>query len=514
MQEIYITLPVGTIIRDRYVIEDLLGKGGFGAVYLVRDLRVRQNIFALKELHDPSKQERDRFTFEGEVLKRLDHPALPRIYRVFNDDNNGRAYILMDYIEGTNLDRLRHLQPEKHFSQPQVFSFMAPIIDAVSYLHHQHPPIIHRDIKPANIIAPKEGNGTVLVDFGIAKEYDPESTTTAVRRCSPGYGAPEQYSSGTNIRTDVYGLGATIYTLLTGVVPTDAFYRMTQLGSKNSDPLEPVNQVLPSLPASTAEAIQRSMALNSDERFPSVEQFWQALTSRHGDREARPAGDGLPLILMPPATVHASTTVANYPAAPKRPRRRTWLLLLPLLAILLVGIGIAAGLLASAVNHPAANSATPTTVLATPRPSPTSQPTVTPASPTTQPTTRPNPAPPTYPNVAGQYNGTIQNTTAGSTANMTLSVRQHGGAINGSFTVTFPLLGSGPFTGSISTNKHIQFTVRSSQVPAPLLFQGTIQSNGSMKGSYCSLDQAGQCNPAAGGAGNWTVSRPSSPSGS
>ncbi|HET8851167.1 MAG TPA: serine/threonine-protein kinase, partial [Ktedonobacteraceae bacterium] len=273
------TLPIGTIIRERYIVVGLLGKGGFGAVYLVRDLRVRQNLFALKELHDPSKQERDRFTFEGEVLKRLDHTALPHIYRTFNDDKNGRAYILMDYIEGINLERLRQQQPEKRLPLPQVLSLMAPIIDAVSYLHHQHPPIIHRDVKPANIIAPKTGDGTVLVDFGIAKEYDPDSTTTAIRHCSPGYGAPEQYSIGTDTRTDIYGLGATIYALLTGMVPADAFYRMTQMGNKSIDPLEPVKQSVPSIPAPVAEAIQRAMALGRDDRFPTVEEFWQALNA-------------------------------------------------------------------------------------------------------------------------------------------------------------------------------------------------------------------------------------------
>src|SRR5205085_12408440 len=142
-----------------------------------------------------------------------------------------------------------------------------PIMSAVGYLHQQHPPIIHRDIKPANIIVPNSGAETMLVDFGIAKEYDPDSTTTAVRHASPGYGAPEQYGIGTNTRTDIYGLGATIYALLTGVVPADAFYRTTKVGSKGIDPLEEINKLAPNIPLHIASAIHRAMSIDSNERF-------------------------------------------------------------------------------------------------------------------------------------------------------------------------------------------------------------------------------------------------------
>ena len=139
--------------------------------------------------------------------------------------------MLMDYVEGSNLEVLRRQQSNKRFSVQQVLSIMAPIMNAVSYLHNQKLPIIHRDIKPSNIIVPPSRNEAVLVDFGIAKEFDPDSTTTSERHASPGYAAPEQYGTGTNTRTDIYGLGATMYTLLTGVVPADAFFRTTILGS-------------------------------------------------------------------------------------------------------------------------------------------------------------------------------------------------------------------------------------------------------------------------------------------
>lgn len=98
-----------------------------------------------------------------------------------------------------------------------------------------------------------------------------------MRHCSPGYGAPEHYARGTNTRTDIYGLAATFYTLLTGCVPIDALYRMTQLGSKHEDPLQPVNVLMPEIPQHVADAIERAMAINSNDRFATIEEFWQAL---------------------------------------------------------------------------------------------------------------------------------------------------------------------------------------------------------------------------------------------
>ena len=96
MQEVQAILPLGSFVGDRYVVEDWLGKGGFGAVYLVRDLRVKHNLFALKEVIDPNRKERSRFLFEAELLKRLDHHALARVSRVFAADTPSRAYMLMD----------------------------------------------------------------------------------------------------------------------------------------------------------------------------------------------------------------------------------------------------------------------------------------------------------------------------------------------------------------------------------------------------------------------------------
>ena len=539
MQDVHARLPIGTVIGDRYNVIALLGKGGFGAVYLVRDQRVRGNLFALKEMIDTSKQERARFAFECELLKRLDHPALPRVYHSFEDQKSNRSYMLMDYIEGPNLETLRQKQPQKRFPLEQVLSMMAPIVEAVSYLHQQLPPIIHRDIKPANIIVPSSGDQTVLVDFGIAKEFDPDSTTTIVRRCSPGYGAPEQYDRGTNTRTDIYGLGATVYTLLTGSVPDDAFYRMMNVGSGNGDPLEPAKQRNTSIPDHVSTAIQRAMSINIEERFPTAAQFWQALHASPSQRNTP-----IPLVLPPASSVNESTdpahvipamdatsaaplaankmahnTITSLTTQTQRTREhitksRPLPILLAILALVLA-IALVAAYWPTIAGHQA-NTTTPTPATqhrAAPTAKPTPASTATHVHPTPTPTAAATgtvvPSP--YPKVAGTHNGTVHNTNSGQNANLTLALTQNQGNISGNVTITAPLTGGGPITsGFVQKNNYIQFTVQGYNGNAPLLFMGNVQSSGGMSGTYCSIDQSGHCNTSVGGQGTWSVGAVSS----
>jgi eukaryotic-like serine/threonine-protein kinase len=528
VQELQATLPIGTVVGNRYIVEDLLGKGGFGAVYLVKDQRVKGNLFALKEVIDSDKKERLRFAFEGDVLNRLDHAALPRVYRAFEDDKRNRAYMLMDYIAGPNLETLRQQQPDHRFSLAQSLRMMAPIFDAVSFLHGQTPPIIHRDIKPSNIIVPTADDSTVLVDFGIAKEYNPDSTTTAIRRCSPGYGAPEQYAMGTNTRTDIYGLGATLYALLTGLVPEDAFYRMTQMSNGNVDPLEPVNHIVPAIPLAVSQAIVRAMAINSNERFATVQEFWGALNAFQPGREtpapAVPAAPVEPVTPFPLVHDPASTPRVNVvplrdvPSAYGRkkttPERRRILLfmLLALVLLLLIATGTAVGFLLSSGTHQTARISTPVPthhagVLTTPTAKPTSAPT---ATPTPVPTFPPR----VYPQVAGTHYGTVKNNNNGDTAHMTVTFQQSQATLSGNVTINVPLSGSGPITsGYVRTNGYIQFIVQPDGL-APLFFSGSVQTSGTMGGSYCSLNASGNCDPNAGGQGIWSTGASSGRGGS
>src|SRR5437764_9668121 len=294
------TLPISITVQDdhegHYCVEKLLGKVGFSAVYLVSEQQNKHRVFALKEVLNPSTQDRKRLLFECELLKRLNHPALPRVYHIFEQAELKRVYLLMEYIEGKDLDVLRNEQPGNRFPLQSVLMLLDPIVDALVYLHQQEPPILHRDIKPANIIVPPDGSIAALVDFRMAKEYQPESTTTVFRRGTPGYAAVEQYSNegNTDARTDVYGLGATFYTLLTGVKPVNAVKRVT--AEKGHDPLKPAHVLVPDIPQPVSQAIQRALSLQPEDRFATVGDFWNAL---HADTDTRKQEEQAPV--LPPS---------------------------------------------------------------------------------------------------------------------------------------------------------------------------------------------------------------------
>lgn len=273
-------LPIGVIVRDpdgdQYVVEAMLGKGESGAVYRVRQKVGTQMHFALKESITPTQQEREHFLFEGHILKHLHHPALPRVYRIFEQSSLKRSYLLMDYIRGQNLEVVRQEQPDQRMPLPLALALLAPIADALIYLHQQEPPILHRDIKPSNIIVPVGGSGTVLVDFGTAKHVV-AGTATVLFQGSSRYAAPEQYTGGTSPQTDLYGLAATLYALLTGSAPPSAVSRVM---SRGRDPLKPVIQSTPTVPPAVSQAIGRALSLQSEERFATIKAFWHEITTQ------------------------------------------------------------------------------------------------------------------------------------------------------------------------------------------------------------------------------------------
>ncbi len=248
-----------------------MGQGGFGAVYLAHDLTLNRPC-ALKENLETSDEVRRQFMREAQLLANLNHPNLPRVIDYFILAGQGQ-YLVMDYVEGEDLQDMldRTAQP---LPEAQALDWIGQVCDALTYLHQHNPPIIHRDIKPDNIRITPRGQA-MLVDFGIAKIFDGQAQTTAgARAFTPGYSPPEQYGKApTDERSDIYALGATLYTLLTNQTPPDSVDLLT--GS--APPLLPVHLTNPNATLPVGMAITRAMEPERSRRFRSVADFKDAL---------------------------------------------------------------------------------------------------------------------------------------------------------------------------------------------------------------------------------------------
>lgn len=265
------SLQSGQILNNRYRIVSLLGQGGFGAVYRAWDLNL-QRPCAFKENLDTSPESQRQFFREATLLSNLTHPNLPRVTDHFSLPGQGQ-YLVMDYVEGEDLET-KLAQAGGKLPESVVLPWIEQVGDALRYLHSQSPPVIHRDIKPANIRITKEGRA-MLVDFGIAKTNDPSvKTTMGARAVTPGYSPPEQYGQGTtDARSDVYALGATLYTALTGHEPPESVQRT--IGT----PLPAPRSLNPAISPVVEAAMLHALALTPTDRLPSVGAFWRALTA-------------------------------------------------------------------------------------------------------------------------------------------------------------------------------------------------------------------------------------------
>ncbi len=257
-------LPINTRVNHRYRILEVIAVGGMGSIYRALDeslnieVALKENLFSS---HDSARQ----FHYEAKILANLKHPNLPRVTDHFSIPEQGQ-YLVMDFIYGEDLkDRI-----EKHgvLTEKEARLIGAAICNALTYLHHQEPRIIHRDIKPGNIkISP---NGDVfLVDFGLAKQAIPDQeTTTGAQALTPGYAPPEQYGQGTEPRSDIYSLGATLYAAVTGEIPVDGLART--IGSGQFIPVQSLNKAISN---EFARCIEKAMAVLPDDRYTNAELF-------------------------------------------------------------------------------------------------------------------------------------------------------------------------------------------------------------------------------------------------
>lgn len=277
-------LKPDTVLRGRYKVVSVVGQGGMGAVYRAEDLRLEGRICAVKEVRpDPDAtptalaQSREQFLREATTLARLDHPNLPKVSDTFHEDR--REYLVMDFVEGHDLRQAMEekRQEDTFLSERTVLRWTHQLCDALSYLHSRTPPVLHRDIKPSNIKLTPTGL-IKLVDFGLVKllATDQARTVTVLQgRGTAAYTPLEQYGGDTghtDVRSDIYSLGATLYHLLTNQPPADAKQRFL-----DPDVLKPPSTYNPRISPSVEHAILSAIAMHPSERPQTISDFRELL---------------------------------------------------------------------------------------------------------------------------------------------------------------------------------------------------------------------------------------------
>lgn len=274
----------GHILRERYQISQVVGRGGMGCVYQAEDLVLEGRLCAVKEIQpdtnsdeEMQRQAHRQFHREASTLARLDHPNLPKVSDFFSE--GGRDFLVMDYVPGHDLKGIMDASRREGLQLPEdrVLEWAGQLCEALAYLHRQDPPVLHRDIKPGNIkLTP--GGLLKLVDFGLVKLMAPDETRTITILQGRGtalYTPLEQYggeTGHTDGRSDVYSLGATLYHLMTNEAPIEAKQRFLQPRS-----LVPIRTLRPEVSRQSAQAIEWALALHPDDRPHSVVEFHQAL---------------------------------------------------------------------------------------------------------------------------------------------------------------------------------------------------------------------------------------------
>lgn len=258
------------IIAGRYEIITEWDRGGMSIVYLARDKKLKKN-WAVKEILKEQaingKQVSNDLLTEAQLMKNLVHPALPRIIDIVDQDDT--FYIIMDFVEGDNLKNI--MLREGAQSQDKVIRWGIQLAAALDYLHRQNPPIIYRDMKPSNIMLQPDGE-LKLIDFGIARTFKEGAEDDTTHLGTYGYAAPEQFEradgpSRTDARTDVYDLGTTLYSLVTGITPeNDPYFKPV-----------PIRTIDPSLSAGLEKIIVKCTQQDPEDRFQSMEEVMRAL---------------------------------------------------------------------------------------------------------------------------------------------------------------------------------------------------------------------------------------------
>ncbi|HEX6127352.1 MAG TPA: serine/threonine-protein kinase [Pyrinomonadaceae bacterium] len=263
-------IETGKVLQQRYRIEKQIGQGGMGAVYVATDERFGSTV-AIKETLFMDDNYRKAIEREARLLNSLKHIALPRVTDHFLEENG--QFLVMEYIAGEDLHH-RMETTGRPFPVDQVLTWANQLLEALDFLHNQVNPVIHRDIKPQNLKVTPKGQ-IILLDFGLAKgnptDAGHHTAAKSIFGYSRNYASLEQIQgTGTDPRSDLYSLAATLYHLLTNSPPEDALTRAMAVLAHRPDPLVPANRLVPEIPAGVAGVLQKALDLNASGRPESA----------------------------------------------------------------------------------------------------------------------------------------------------------------------------------------------------------------------------------------------------
>lgn len=262
-------LEVNSLIQNRYLLVQPLGRDGAAEAYLAIDQKLGNAVALKRTAFDDDTALGAAFAREATVLSRLVHPILPKVLDHFSE--NGSHFIVMEHISGDDMDK-RLEDAQKPFPLSWAMFWADQLLDALTYLHSHEPPIIHRDIKPVNLKLTAE-NHIVLLDLGMTGGPVPSS---GPGEASPFVSPEHMRGTGSDARSDIYSLSATLYQFLANIRPADAAVR-EQTIKAGADPLRPLNLVNPEVSQAIADVVTRGMALKPEDRYATAAEMQRTL---------------------------------------------------------------------------------------------------------------------------------------------------------------------------------------------------------------------------------------------
>lgn len=307
------------MIQNRYLVVHLIGKGGMGEVYLAVDQRLGSAVALKRTFYANNEMLGAAFEREAKILARLRHPVLPKVSDHFAE--NGDQYLVMEHISGDDLSN-RLEAAKKPFPVSWVMFWADQLLDALSYLHSHEPPIIHRDIKPQNLKLTDE-NHIVLLDFGLSKDSSDKTIASepgksgSVVGYTPHFASMEQIrGTGTDGRSDIYSLSATLYQLITNTVPADALTRADAILSGKTDPIIAVSDANPEISPAVSNVLLKGLEVSQDKRFSTASEMQKALRTAYSQMQNQMSAETQVFNI---GDIHSTVAPVADPTAPIAP---------------------------------------------------------------------------------------------------------------------------------------------------------------------------------------------------